>query len=157
MLKRDVKMQKRWKKAMSPLLATVLIIAGIVAIGAVLTTFTASLGQCGHVFLSFATTNDVPKVCYNKETSSIEATIENGPAQAIEKFRISLQGSRDIDNNELKELFGKSVSKKVIIPYDAGKLGKLEKIKIVPVIFDNNEEVICPVSKTIVAENIKEC
>jgi len=151
-------MQKRmWKKAMSPLLATVLIIAAIVAVGALLTSFTVSLGECGKVFVKFATIENVPKVCYNTETQSVESTIENGPKQQVEKWRITLQGTRDVDNSDLDEKFGKSVSKKIIIPYDTAKLGKLEKLKMVPIIFDDGEEIICPVSKNIVAENIKEC
>ncbi|MBI5393444.1 hypothetical protein HZA96_06240 [Candidatus Woesearchaeota archaeon] len=145
------------KKAMSPLLATVLIIAAIVAVGALLTTFTASLGECGKVFIAFATVGEVPKVCFNQDTSVIEATIENGPKENVPEFAITLQGSRDLENSRLKENFGKSVTKKITIPYDIAKMGKLEKLKIVPIIFKENEEIICPVSKNIVAENVKEC
>jgi hypothetical protein len=109
------------------------------------------------VFIAFATINDAPKVCFNKDTSVIEATIENGPKEEVQEFSIVLQGSRDNENSRLKEKFGKSVTKKITIPYDIEKLGKLEKLKIIPIIFKDNEEIICPVSKNIVAENIKEC
>lgn|SRR3989338_6763963 len=145
------------KKGVSPLIATVLLITFSVAVGAVIMTYSGSLGECGTILLEVSKINNQPKVCYNQDTASVEVTIENGPKEQLSKFKLTLEGSRNIDNRDLEEVFGKSETKKLIISYDKSSLGNLQKLKMVPVILEDGEELICPVSKALVIEGIQDC
>src|SRR3989338_5405981 len=64
------------KKAVSPLIATVLLIAFAVSLGAVLLTYMTSLGECGGVSIEIPTVDDEPQICYNSNTRSEEHTSE---------------------------------------------------------------------------------
>ncbi len=145
------------KKGVSPLIATVLLITFSVAVGAVIMTYSGSLGECGTVVLNVAKVDDNPKVCFNDETGTIEVTLENGPKEALGKFKLTLQGTRNVDNRDLEFFLGKSETKKLNIPYDQSLLGNLEKVKIIPIINNDGEELVCPLNKALVIEGIKSC
>ncbi|MBI3032762.1 hypothetical protein HYY69_04765 [Candidatus Woesearchaeota archaeon] len=145
------------KKGLSPLIATVLLITFSVAVGAVIMTYSGSIGECGTVILNVAKVEGNPKVCFNDETGTIEVTLENGPKEELGKFKLTLQGSRNVDNRDLEAFFGKSETKKLNIPYDQSLLGNLEKLKITPIILNDGKEQVCPLNKALVIEGIKSC
>ena len=145
------------KKGVSPIVATVLLITFAVAVGAVIMTYSGSIGECGTVVINVAQVQDKPKVCFNDKVGSIEISLENGPKQELKKFKLTLQGTRNTDNRDLEQFFGKSETKKLVIPYDQSVLGNLEKVKIIPVMSDKGEEKICPVNKAITIEGIESC
>lgn len=146
------------KKALSPLITTVILVAVGVAIGSIILALTTGLGECRTVKLGINMVDNKPRACYNAELKQIEIEIENGAKSEIAAFKLTLEGSRDIQNTDFEKTFGKSETKKIAIPYDLNKLGSILKVKLSPVILSKEgKQVICPVEKAIVVEKIPDC
>ena len=145
------------KKAVSPLIATVLLIAFAVSLGAVLLTYMSSLGECGGVSIQIAELNEKPQICYNSNTNKLDFTLENSGHEDIEYLKLTLTGALNVDNIDVDQSFPQSEAKKVSIDYKFIYLGQLQKLKIVPVTLEDNEETICPTDKSLEIEYIPEC
>ena len=145
------------KKAISPLIATVLLIALAVAIGAVIMAYTGSLGECGKVEIRIPLDKGSPDICYDAAKYSLRFSLEDGEKQDIEMFKLTFYGSVDIANIELEEALGVSETKRFTIPYNQKNLGELTKLKIVPVIMQESKQVVCPADKSLIIENIPPC
>lgn len=145
------------KKAVSPLIATVLLIAFAVSLGAVLLTYMTSLGECGGVSIEIAELNENPQICYNSNTNKLDFTLENSGHEDIEYLKLTLTGALNVDNIDVDHPFPQSESDKVSIDYKFIYLGQLQKLKIIPVTLEDNEEVVCPDDKSLEIENIPAC
>src|SRR3989338_1208987 len=137
------------KRGVSPLIATVLLIAFAVALGTLVLTFSGSLSECGNIEIEISSVSGEPQICYNAEKKQVEMTITNGVKEDVNKFVVNLFGSRDVDNIEILETVKKAETKKFIVNYNLNKLGALEKIEIKPVQLEGDKEVVCPVDKHI--------
>lgn len=144
-------------KAISPLIATVLIIALAVAIGAVIMAYVGTLGECSSVEFTVPKEKGVPEICIDAEKDMLKLTLENGEKQDIEMFKLTLHGSTDISNIELEEALGATETKRFTLPYNKKGIGVVEKIKIVPTIKKDNTLVNCPADKGLIIENIPDC
>ena len=145
------------KKAVSPLIATVLLIAFAVSLGAVLLTYMTSLGECGGVSIEVPKVNEQTQICYNSNTNKLDFSLENSGREDIESLKLTLTGVLNVDNIDVDHPFPKSETGKVSIDYKLQYLGKLEKLKIIPVTQEDNEEVICSDDKSLEIEHIPEC
>ncbi len=145
------------KKAVSPLIATVLLIAFAVSLGAVLLTYMASLGECSGVSMEIPKLNEESQICYNSNTNKLDFTLENSGREDVEYLKVTLTGALNVENIDVDNTFQRSDTGKVSIDYKLTYLGKLQKIKITPVTIEDNEEVICPSEKTLTVEGIPEC
>lgn len=145
------------KKAVSPLIATVLLIAFAVSLGAVLLTYMTSLGECGGVSIEIAELEGEPLICYNSNTNKLDFTIENSGREDIEYLKLSLTGALNVDNVDVTRAIPRSETEKISVDYKMQYLGKLQKLKIVPVVFEDDDEVICPSEKILTIEGIPEC
>jgi flagellin-like protein len=145
------------KRGLSPLIATVLLIAFAVAIGAVLMAYSGTLGECGTVDILIPTETGSPAVCFDQTQNGIQFTIENGQKEDVQSFKVTLHGVNDIVNLELDEMLGTSEAKRFTIPYDLETLGALEKMKISPIIIEDGEHLVCPADKSLIIENIPNC
>lgn len=145
------------KKAVSPLIATVLLIAFAVSLGAVLLTYLTSLGECSGVSLEIAKLNGKSQICYNSNTNKLDFTIENSGREDVEALKLSFTGTLNVENKDVDHPIPKSETGKVSLDYKLQYLGKLEKLKITPVTIEDGEEVICPEDKALEIENIPEC
>ena len=145
------------KKGISPLIATVLLIAFAVALGALVMTYSGSLSECGKIDIEISEVGGSPQICYNSEEKLVVVTITNGVKENINKFVFNLYGSRDVDNVEILQTIEKAQTKKLTIPYDLERLGALEKVEIKPVQLNGDDEIVCPVNTHVIAENIPLC
>lgn len=145
------------KKAVSPLIATVLLIAFAVSLGAVLLTYMTSLGECGGVSIEIPTVDDEPQICYNSNTNKLDFTLENSGGEDIEYLKVTLTGVLNVENVDVDHTFPRSETGKVSIDYKLNYLGQLQKIKITPITIEDNEEIICPSEKTLTIEGIPSC
>ena len=145
------------KKGVSPLIATVLLIAFAVSLGAVLLTYMTTLGSCGSVSIEIPTVEDEPQICYNENTNKLDFTLENSGRQDIEYLKLTITGALNVENIDERTAFPKSESGRVTIDYKKQYLGLLQKIKIIPVVIEGDEEVICPSEKTLTVEGIPDC
>lgn len=145
------------KKGVSPLIATVLLIAFAVSLGAVLLTYMVSLGECGGLSIEIPVLEGTPEICYNTNTNQLEFTIENSGREDIEYLKLTLTGTVNVDNIDVEHAVPRSETERISIEYKMQYLGKLQKVKIIPVVIEGNEEVICPSAKTLTIEGIPDC
>ncbi len=146
-----------YKKAVSPLIATVLLIAFAVSLGAVLLTYMTSLGECGSVSIEISKMNDEPVICFNSNSNKLEFTIENSGREDVEYMKLTLTGALNVDNVDVSRAVPKSETEKIAVDYKMQSLGRLQKLKITPVVIEDDEEVICPSEKALIIEGIPEC
>lgn len=145
------------KKAVSPLIATVLLIAFAVSLGAVLLTYMTSLGECGAVSIVIPSTGGNPDICYNSNSNKLEFTLENSGREDVEYLKLSLTGALNVDNVDVNKAIPRSETEKISVDYKMQYLGKLQKLKIIPVVSESSEEIICPSEKTLTIEGIPDC
>lgn len=145
------------KKAFSPLIATVLLIAFAVAVGAVLLAYSGTLGECGSVELTIPFDRDSPDICYDASKQSLRFSLENTGRDDIAYLKMTFYGKADISNVDVEEELGVSETKQFTIPFNEKTLGTLEKLKIIPVTKDGNKEVVCPADKSLIVENVPVC
>lgn len=137
------------KKGVSPLIATVLLIAFAVSVGAVIMNWTSSAtgieshgeGDCGITSLNVVEINGQKEICLDRERKKIIITVETGQMQ-IEGIRISFLGSTNkvIDKNEQIEA---GALKTFELSYDPAINGELNKIKLTPFIIPNEKKMYC--------------
>lgn len=145
------------KKAVSPLIATVLLIAFAVSLGAVLLTYLTSLGECGSVSIEIPKLEDTPQICYNSNTNKLDFTLENSGREDIDSLKLTLTGALNVENLDVDHAIPHAETEKISIDYKFLSLGKIQQVKIIPVVIEDNEEVVCPTEKTLTVEGIPEC
>ena len=138
------------KKGVSPLIATILLIAFAVSVGAVIMNWTStssgiqSDGQndgCTNVNLKVIEYNNQKSICLDREEKKLIITLENGPS-SVKGIRLSYVGfeSNFIDFNEVIEA---GVVKKINLNYDPAMYGELNSIKIIPFIIPEHQKMYC--------------
>lgn len=144
------------KKGVSPLIATVLLIAFSVALGAVVMTYSGSLGECGNVYIELVEKVDGdPDICM--DDFEIKFTLENGPKEAISSFKLTYYGTLDSTTEDLLDTLGPGEVRKFTVEYNSRALGNLERMKIVPVVTENGGQIICPGDKSLTIEGLPRC
>lgn len=168
------------KKAVSPLIATVLLIAFAVALGAVVMNWgrgyvedTANDARersdvevkcASEVDIDIVSVDSVPQVCYNASytatNTSLEFIVENKKSKTVEKITARMIGSssrvpysEDLgDNSNLTA----SSAKLRNMTYTTATYGVPNELKLIPHIKVGSEVVACP-SSSETAVNIKPC
>jgi flagellin-like protein len=155
------------KKGVSPLIATILLIAFAVALGSVVMNwgFSLNLGEaderCSKVNLRLKEINEF-KACYNGAGSegNINFILYNTGTESVKGLTIWITGERDTKLVELDDL---DIKKGVVfdksddeIKYDFTKHGKAQKIHIIPKVKINSILEVCP-AKAVKAEKVGFC
>lgn len=135
----------RNKRGLSPLIATILLIAFAVALGAVIMNLGRSLSM--DAGFSILEMNGAKQICYfdRGENSVLQMTIQNGDVMEIVDLKVSIVGTtNEIINKDglLTESIKKTELQRVIVTYDSGKMGELKKIIITPNIIRNGEKTL---------------
>ncbi len=140
------------KKGVSPLIATVLLLAFAVALATVI----IQLQPFGKCNVQIDKVNNKQRVCYNDQTKEIEIFINNKENNNIARFKTTASGQNNVLNSEYAMSIGPKEQGKLLISYDPDRYGKLVKLNIYPMInssgklqeCDMNEEItsipICP-------------
>lgn len=157
MSKANARILLKNKKAVSPLIATILLIAFAVSLGAVLLTYLTSFGSCSATSIKIATIEDESQVCYNSNSNKLEFMLENSGRQDVESLKLTLTGALNVENVDVLQAVPRSETEKVSLDYKKQYLGVLQKLKITPVVIEDEEEVICPTDKSLTIENVPEC
>ena len=145
------------QRGVSPLIATVLLIAFAVALGAVLMTYSGSFGECGSVSFQISELEEKPDICYDSKNNTLTFVIENGERSAIEGFKITMQGTIDIYTLERNDTLAKSDTRRYTINYPFRMYGPLQKVKIIPYLKEGSETTICPLERSLIIEGIPPC
>ena len=176
--KQFIKTMLHSRKAVSPLIATVLLIAFAVALGAVVMNWgrgyvedTASIARersdtevkcASEVDIDIVEIDSVPQICYNATgvNTSLEFIIENKKERTVERIQARLIGSATRvpyilplgDNSNLTT----NEAKLLNFTYVAATYGTPTQIQLTPYIKVGGTEVACP-SSAEVEINIKTC
>ncbi len=159
------------KRALSPLVATILLIAFAIALGVVVMSwgksyieekaeFTAGphdASACGVAELSIIKVGGEDKVCYNSATNIIESFVENGHDVIIDDIRVRIVGTEGIQTLEsvLDTPLARSASARIRFDYPAN-IGDVQQIRFTPLINVKGEFMPCS-KQAAVSEDIKEC
>ncbi len=153
------------KKGVSPLVATILLIAFAVALGAVVMNWGRAQveelgiekGECASDIKLKLLRNS--PICYKQAGSNsyVEFTVENNALKEASGLRIWIIGNRDLisikDFSQTIES-GNSFSSKA--EYDASIIGNVQQIQFTPKIMVGNEEVMC-LNKVLGVSEIDKC
>lgn len=83
--------------------------------------------------------------------------LENSGRQDVESLKLTLSGALNVENVDVLQAVPRSETEKVSLDYKKQYLGVLQKLKITPVVIEDEEEVICPTDKSLTIENVPEC
>ena len=167
----------RSRKAVSPLIATVLLIAFAVALGAVVMNWgrgyvedTANIARersdtevtcASEVDISIVDIDSVPQICHNDTSNkTVFFIVENKQSRTVEKIQARLIGDSTrvpytVDLGANSSLTTNQ-AKLLNFTYDDSVYGDPTQIKLTPYIKVGGSEVACP-SSAEVETNIKPC
>lgn len=147
------------KKAVSPLIATVLLIAFAVALGAVVMNwsfkYAPSVNTCESITLQFETLQNRPDICFDPAQNTVKFTLRNGNTQlkGIKAIIIGSQGSYDL----MQEIdFNTNDIKKFGVRFEQDRYGIPQKLIIQPILMQSDGLNIC-YTNSIASEHIPSC
>ncbi len=160
-------MAKRlFKKGFSPLIATILLIATAVAIGASIMSFGMSFvdakkfstqeeALCSKVKLEVIDVDNKQQICYDRPANSVEFTVANKADIGVESLIVWVIGE-EVYVADLRENIKPGYPLKKRINYDFSTYGDITQVNLIPKIKDEEKQITCSGSK-LVLEYIKPC
>jgi flagellin-like protein len=157
------------KRGISPLFATILLIAFSVALGAVVMSWGESYIEekaefakgiqevsrgCNDIYFTIMQVSAVPQICQRGDT--IEAFIENGPNQHILNIQAKVIGTDNVAviDNILKKSLPKAGSEKANFAF--APVGQLRQVKLTPIVQSGREVIYCP-QRSLTLEGVNQC
>lgn len=133
------------KKGVSPLVATILLIAFAVSVGAIVMSWAAGIagsentGVCGDVVLTVTDTGR--DICLDRQNNFIEIIVENGPVK-IDGFRVSYLGGT---SNIIDYVFAIEAGaiQRASLDYNVGIYGNPKRLKVIPFIKNGDDRIYC--------------
>lgn len=150
------------KKAISPLIATLLLLSFAVALGVVIMNFGRAQveleAQCPiDIGLRFAEIGEEQQICYDDAKKEVSFIVENGVNIKVSGMIVNTISSEKAETKELPEAkMAKAGSYMGHIPYDTAVNGEFRQMKITPKINLYDEEQIC-LEKSLVVEKLPSC
>jgi len=152
------------KRGVSPLIATVLLIAFAVALGAVVMNWgkqqvhshVEEIELCKEVSLSWYSFNSREQICYTD--SKIAFTLENGAEFEIEDLKIIVVGEKEVFSQEGSvSNLRKSDIRKAEVAYDMNIYGTPQEVRLVPIILIDNNKVVCSAEHALIKQSPNNC
>lgn len=163
------------KKGVSPLVATILLIAFAIALGAVVMSYgsayysnkqvgaaiTSPLDQCGKVSLSVYEISGKQQVCYGGEGAHgyVNFMLDNQGNVDIEEILVTIIGEKGSKEYLLKPFIGKGQlfdKRDRTTAYNLDQNGKIVKVQFRPYVKVDNKLQVC-IDKQLTIENIQLC
>jgi len=159
------------KKAISPLVATIILIVFSIGLGAVVMSFgetyiedsadfakgVSELEQgCEDVELEIISVKGAAQVC--SKNGKVEVFLEGGNYVDIQGIQANLIGADgvDIKTNILKSPLAKTQAQKIAFSYDSASVGELLQIKLTPLLGETDARTVCS-DKALVLEDLGAC
>jgi flagellin-like protein len=152
--------KKRGKRGISPLIATVLLIAFAVSIGTMIMNWgkdaIATVGDCKDVKLEVQTINGKPLFCYNTLDGQINVMIKNTGTVDVKSMNLVITAA-DFSHDD-KPLPDSAIQTGAILTKSIKyvKAGTF-KVELVPVIIVAGKEKACFIDKPISTDAIDPC
>lgn len=145
------------KKAISPIISSVLLIVFAIALGIVVMSWGKGVvakeqgGSCEEASLDVIRIAEKPKACFKDNT--LYFTIENNGQMKTTGLKVSFIGDTIFQKDMMKGII---VGEIVNADIKFADVGNIQKIKIVPKITLEGKENVCP-NGGVELENIGEC
>jgi flagellin-like protein len=137
------------KKAISPLIATVLLLAFVVALSTVIIQINPFKKDCGDANIKIGELNGIKMICYNEQEKKITFDIVNSQ-YPINSIKVSVSGANKVLNiNNLGVTVPINIIQKISIPYDFKSYGSISSILITPRVNISNNILECPIKDTL--------
>ena len=154
------------KKAISPLLSTIILILIAMGIGIVVMNWgraqLETSAKCAiDTEMKVVVLNSIPQICYSGsgEEGLIRFIVENGANIDIHSVQLRAIGSKEIYTVELANSgVKKGDALMKIVPYNYNLFGDIRQIKITPkiVIYPGEPSILCS-EQALTIERVKEC
>ena len=150
------------KKAITPLMITILLISLAVAVGVGIMNLGRAQVEQGaecaiNIGLHFAQISAQQQLCYDAAGKKLSFTVENGVNIKVEGLIVNIIGAQKAESFELNEAkIIKAGTYVANIPFDRAVGGPVKQLKITPKVRPADEEIICQ-EQALVLENIKDC
>jgi flagellin-like protein len=150
------------KRAIAPLIATLLLISFAVSLGVVIMNFGRAQvqlqAQCPiSIGMKLVSIGGNDQACYDSVKKDISFTIENGVNIDVAGLLVNVIGSKEAKTMNVKDaLISKAGTFLGHVPYDSTVSGEIRQIKITPKVVLYEEEQICT-EKALVIEGIPAC
>ena len=159
-----LKMLRKSRKAVSPLVATVLLIAFAVALGAVVMnwgkqqveTHVEELEACRDVSMRWYLLNEKEQICYTD--SKLVFTVENGVTTNVNDLKLIVVGLSEIYVKDRTRLgLKKGDIRTAELDYELAKYGEPQEIRLIPVIDVDEESVVCSANSALKKQMPERC
>ncbi len=146
------------RKAMAPLISSIILIMFAVGLGIIVMSWgKADAGieptTCDKASLAIITFDGKEQLCYTED--SIKFTIENNGEADILAVKLSVLSEEGVDSVLLNQPIAAADIQISSVSYDKNKVEAIKKIKFVPKIKDTTER-LCP-NNGVEAEKIQAC
>ncbi|MBW2977628.1 hypothetical protein KY331_02175 [Candidatus Woesearchaeota archaeon] len=154
------------KKAVSPLVATVLLLFVAILLGILVMNWgRAQLEEASEctvdVGLSFVRLNDKPQACYSGSgtTGAVTFIIENGISTEVSSLQLRIIGTKNVYNTDLPDShIDKGYSFMRTVPYDFNLFGDIRQIRLVPKVrLQPERDPLFCVEQALAVEEINPC
>lgn len=147
------------RKAMSPLIATVLLIAFAVAFTALIVSAVSLLAggrqACDKAAISMGQ-EEAPTICLDEATGQLHMAIKNTGSAAITGFAVTAAGEKAAVEEEVAATLNKDASDEYTVTYPAEN-GALQELTIVPLLGEEEKEACGGSAITVAGGKISRC
>jgi len=146
------------RRGISPLIATVLLIAFAVSIGTMIMSWgkdVASVGDCSETKLEVQVIGGKPLFCYDTLNNKINVMVKNVGSTNVDKLKMRVVApdfsseDRDLDDSSIKS--GDIMTKNI----DYTRSGKF-RVELLPIIMVGGKETVCS-EKNVYIDDIGSC
>jgi flagellin-like protein len=136
------------KKGVSPLIATVLLLAFAVALATVIIQLDPFTGCTINAHIQGDASSK--RICFDEKTNEIVAFIVNEDENRnIVGFKVSISGEKDVKNEDIMEPILTRETKKISPSYDLATFGRIIDFQITPMINVSNNIKLCNMKEKI--------
>lgn len=155
-----------YKKGVSPLIASILLISFAVAIGTTIMSFGSTFYEekrmisepemkCRYVELELNEVDQKPQICFDQEERNLEFFITNKANIDIESLVVWIIG-REVFIADVEEKMAPGYLLKKRLNFDQTTYGLLKQVQFIPKVKHNEVQVTCS-DKKLVVEGIGSC
>lgn len=136
----DLKMNKR---GVSPLIATVLLIAFAVSLGAVVINLGVNLfgDPCKERVIDVLEIEGNLHICHVQNTQSLSITLVNSGSKSVDGFKLTIIGETAYNDDFLEKL---DPLEKNVISYPIANIKKVDVVSIIPLYEKQGQLKYCP-------------
>jgi len=149
------------KKGMSPLIATVVLIAFAVALGAVIMNISSSVVEqntnmsykCGDLSFSVHKFSDGSyDICYSETSIVFTAEMTRGSINGLKLVAYTSGSSLFTEPDALSERLTVGGPKKIVIPFNKAVYGGIAEIKMWPILGQGDDAHLCDNAPFLISE-----